>query len=102
MTHLDGISGKYHHTDKVYTRVRKFDNQIIGVALKNPVTNDPPTEAQAAAQQKMASIAQQAQAIFQDQAQLLVYRTAWKKQKKIPTLTAFIYAELYKQANSED
>ena len=80
MIHMDRISGKYHRTDRVYTRVRKFDNQIIGVALKNPVTNEPPTEAQAAVQQKMTSIAAQAKAIFADAEQLATYRAAWKKQ----------------------
>ena len=102
MIHMDRISGKYHRTDRVYTRVRKFDNQIIGVALKNPVTNDPPTEAQAAVQQKMTTIAAQAKAILADAEQLATYRAAWKKQRKVPTLTAYIYAQLYKQANSED
>lgn len=102
MIHMDRISGKYHRTDRVYTRVRKFDNQIIGVALKNPVTNDPPTEAQAAVQQKMTSIAAQAKAIFADAEQLATYRDAWKKQKKIPTLIGYITAQLYKQSNAEE
>lgn len=101
MIHLDRISGKYHRTDKVYTRVRKFDNQIIGVALKNPVTNDPPSVAQAAAQQKLSSIVAQAKAIFSDSSQLETYKAAWKKQKKIPTLSGYIYAQLYKQSNAE-
>lgn len=102
MVHLDRISGKYHRTDKVYTRVRKFDNQIIGVALKNPVTNDPPSEGQAAAQQKLSSMAEQAKAIFADAEQLATYRSSWQKQKKIPTLSGYIYAQLYKQSNMED
>ena len=102
MIHLDRISGKYNRTDRVYTRVRKFDNQIIGVALKNPVTNEPPTEAQAAAQQKLSSVVAQAKAIFSDSSQLATYRAAWKKQKKIPTLQGYIYAQLYKQSNSEE
>ena len=101
MIHMDRISGKYHRTDRVYTRVRKFDNQIIGVALKNPVTNEPPTEAQAAVQQKMTSIAAQAKAIFADAEQLATYRAAWKKQKKIPTRIGYITAQLYKQSNAE-
>ena len=37
MTHFDAAHGKYSRTDKVYTRVRKFDNRTIGVALKHPV-----------------------------------------------------------------
>lgn len=101
MTHFDSVSGKYNRTDEVYTKIRKFDEQVIAVRLKNPVTNEPPTEAQAAAQQKLADIAAQAKDIYSDAAQLATYRANWKKQKKIPTLTGFIYAELYKQSNSE-
>lgn len=102
MIHMDSMSGKYHRTDRVYTRVRKFDNQVIGVALKNPVRNQPPTEAQAAVQQKIANVAAQAKAIYSDPTQLATYRTAWKKQRRIPTLSGYIYAELFKQAKSED
>ena len=61
----------------------------------------PPTEAQAAAQQKMASVAAQAKAIYADPEQLATYRAAWKKQKKIPTLIGYISAQLYKQSNAE-
>lgn len=102
MTHLDSISGKYHHTDKVYTKIRKFDEQVIGVRLKNPVANVPPSEKQAAIQQKMTTVAAQAKAIFSDAEQLATYRAAWKKQKKIPTLTGYVYAQLYKQSNTEE
>ena len=83
MTHFDSVSGKYHRTDKVYTKIRKFDEQVIGVRLKNPVTNEPPTEAQAAVQQKMTTIAAQVKDIFADAEQLATYRAGWKKQKKI-------------------
>ena len=102
MIHLDRISGKYNRTDRVYTRVRKFDNQVIGVALKNPVRNQPPSAGQATAQQKMSSVAAQAKAIYSDPTQLAEFRTAWKKQRRIPTLSGYIYAQLYKQANSEE
>ena len=102
MTHMDSVSGKYHHTDKVYTKIRKFDEQVIGVRLKNPVTNVPPSEKQAIAQQKMTTITAQAKAIYADAEQLATYRAAWKKQKKIPTLIGYIYAQLYKQSNTED
>ncbi len=102
MTHLDSFSGKYHHTDNVYTKIRKFDEQVIGVRLKNPVTNVPPSEKQAAVQQKMTTVAAQAKAIFSDAEHLATYRAAWKKQKKIPTLTGYVYAQLYKQSNTED
>lgn len=102
MTHMDSMSGKYNRTDKVYTRVRKFDNQVIGVALKNPVRNQPPTEAQTIVQQKMTSVAAQAKAIFSDPTQLATYKASWKKQRRIPTLSGYIYAQLFKQSNSED
>ena len=102
MTHFDSVSGKYHHTDKVYTKIRKFDEQVIGVRLKNPVTNEPPSGGQAAAQQKMTTIAEQAKAIFADAEQLATYRDAWKKQKNIPTLIGYITAQLYKQSNAEE
>ena len=101
MTHMDSVSGKYHHTDKVYTKIRKFDEQVIGVRLKNPVTNVPPSEKQAIAQQKMTTITAQAKAIYADAEQLATYRAAWKKQKKIPTLIGYITAQLYKQSNAE-
>ena len=102
MIHMDSMSGKYNRTDRVYTKVRKFDNQVIGVALKKPVRNQPPTEAQATVQQKMANVAAQAKAIFSDPTQLATYKASWKKQKRIPTLSGYIYAELFKQANSEE
>ena len=102
MTHLDSFSGKYHHTDTVYTKIRKFDEQVIGVRLKKTVTNVPPFEKQATVQQKMTTVAAQAKAIFLDAEQLATYRAAWKKQKKIPTLTGDVYAQLYKQSNTED
>ena len=78
MIHMDSMSGKYNRTDRVYTKVRKFDNQVIGVALKNPVRNQPPTEAQATVQQKMANVAAQAKAIFSDPTQLATYKASWK------------------------
>ena len=70
MSHIDSFSGKYHRTDEVYTKIRAFDEQVIGVRLKHPNTNYPPTSGQAAAQQKMTAIAAQAKAIFSDAEQL--------------------------------
>lgn len=101
MSHIDSFSGKYNRTDEVYTKIRAFDEQVIGVRLKHPNTNYPPTPGQAAAQQKMTTIAAQAKAIFSDPTQLATYRADWKKQKRIPTLTGYVYAQLYKQANGE-
>ena len=101
MSHIDSFSGKYNRTDEVYTKIRAFDEQVIGVRLKHPNTNYPPTSGQAAAQQKMTAIAAQAKAIFSDAEQLSTYRADWKKQKRIPTLTGYVYAQLYKQSNGE-
>lgn len=101
MSHIDSFSGKYHRTDEVYTKIRAFDEQVIGVRLKHPNTNYPPTSGQAAAQQKMTAIAAQAKAIFSDAEQLATYRADWKKQKRIPTLTGYVFAQLYKQSNGE-
>ena len=68
LTHLDAIRGKYARTDKVYTRVRVFDNQIIGVALKHPATNLPPSEGQQTAQQKMKAVQAKVSTIMADAA----------------------------------
>ena len=101
MSHIDSFSGKYNRTDEVYTKIRAFDEQVIGVRLKHPTTNYPPSSGQAAAQQKMTAIAAQAIAIFSDAEQLATYRADWKKQKLIPTLPGYVYARLYKQSNGE-
>lgn len=95
MTHFDAISGKYARTDKVYTRVRKFDNQIIGVALKHPATNLPPTEGQQTAQQKMNTVQAKVATIMADAAQRAAYLLKWKNQRKYKTLRGYIFAQEY-------
>lgn len=95
MTHFDAISGKYARTDKVYTRVRKFDNQIIGVALKHPATNLPPTEGQQTAQQKMKAVQAKVTAALADASQRAQYMVKWKSQTKYKTLRGYVFAQKY-------
>lgn len=95
MTHLDAIRGKYARTDKVYTRVRTFDNQIIGVALKHPATNLPPSEGQQTAQQKMKTVQAKVSTIMADAAQRAAYLLKWKSQTKCKTLRGYIFSQEY-------
>lgn len=95
MTHFDAAHGKYARTDKVYTRVRKFDNRTIGVALKHPVTNDPPTAAQEAVQDKFKSVQTKVNAAMADPTQRAAYILKWKSQHKYKTLRSYIFAQLY-------
>ncbi len=95
MTHFDAIHGKYARTDKVYTRVRKFDNCTIGVVLKNPVTNNPATENQQAAQAKLKTAAANAATALADPTQRAQYLVAWKSQRKYKTLRGYVFALEY-------
>ena len=88
-THLDTMRGKYAKTDKVYTKVRKFDEQIIGVRLKHPVTNDPPSAGQRQAQEKFATT----HALVKTRKAEL--KAEWKKQQKCKTLTGYVFHKLY-------
>ena len=95
MTHLDSVRGKYARTDKVYTRIRKFDNQTIGVALKHPVTNDPPSEKQKTVQDKFKTVHAKVSTVLADATQRTQYVTDWKSQHKYKTLRGYIFAKLY-------
>ena len=101
MTHLDSVSGKYSKTDKVYTRVRKFDNQVIGVRLKNPATNEPPSAAQEAAQTKFATVMAQVAAALTDAGQKATLTAEWRKQRKYKTLRGYIFHKLYNNTSEE-
>ena len=94
-THFDSMSGKYARTDKIYIRIRKFDNQTIGVALKHPVTNDPPTEAQKVVQDKFKTVQTKVNTIMANPEQLEEYKTKWHQQHKYVTLRSFIFAKVY-------
>ena len=95
MTHLDSVVGKYAKSDKVYTKVRKFDNQVIGVRIKNPATNEPPSAAQEAAQAKFAAVKAQVQTALADAEQKATYKAQWKKQRKYKTLNGYVFHVLY-------
>ncbi len=95
MIHLDAFHGKYGRTDKVYARVRKFDNQTLGIALKNPVTNMPPTENQQVVQDKFKAVQVKVAAALADPAQRAKYMTEWKAQHKYKTLRGYVFAKLY-------
>ena len=91
MTHLDAVSGKYSKTDEVYTKVRKFDNRTIGVRLKHPVDNNPPTAAQQQAQDNFTAVIALVNTALADAEQVVAYKAAWKKQKKYKTLRGYVF-----------
>lgn len=98
MTHIDKMSGKYSRTDKVYTRVRKSDNQVIGVRLKNPVTNDPPSAAQQTVQEKFKTIHAQVKTALADSAQKATLKAEWQQQRKCKTLQGYVFHKFYAQS----
>ncbi len=102
MIYLDAFLGKFGRTDKVYAKVRKFDNQTIGVALKHPVTNDPPTEAQKVVQDKFKTVQTKVNTIMADPEQLEAYKTKWHQQHKYVTLRSFIFAKVYDETTEGD
>ena len=95
MTHLDSMKGKYAKTDRVYTRVRKIDEAIIGVRLKHPVTNDPPTANQRAVQVLFTTVQSKVTADMADPTKLAAYKAQFAKQRKYKTLRGFIFHKLY-------
>ena len=95
MTHIDTMSGKYAKTDQVYTRVRKFDEQVIGIRLKHPVTNDPPSAAQQTVQTKFKTVYAQVKTALADPEQKAALRAEWKQQKKCKTLTSYVFRKMY-------
>ena len=95
MTHFDSVQGKYSKTDKVYTRVRKFDELTIGVRLKHPTDNQPPTAAQKTAQDTFTAVAAKVKTALADASQRAQYKAEWKAQRKYKTLTSYIFHKLY-------
>ena len=98
MTHLDGVTGKYSKTDKVYTKVRKFDGQTIGIRMKNPATNQPPTAEQEAVQEKFTQIAAQVKAALADAEQKAALKVEWKRQRRCKTLKGYAFRKFYLQS----
>ena len=95
MTHIDSMQGKYSKSDRVYTRVRKFDELTIGIRLKHPATNEPPTTAQQAVQDLFTTVASKVKTALADASQRAQYKADWKKQKKYKTLTSYVFHKLY-------
>ena len=95
MTHIDSMKGKYAKSDKVYTKVRKFDEQTIGIRLKHPVTNDPPSAAQQTVQDKFKAVHAQVKTALADPAQKATLREEWLQQTRCKTLTGYVFRKLY-------
>jgi len=95
MTHLDSVKGKYSKTDKVYTKIRAKDEQVIGVRMKHPSTNTPPTAGQQTAQDKLAATAALVKAALADPTKAATYREEFNKQKRCKTLTGYVFHKLY-------
>lgn len=102
MTHIDTMKGKYAKTDKVFTKVRKFDDQVIGVRLKHPVSNDPPSAAQKTVQDKFKAVYAQVKTALADPDQKATLRAEWQQQKKCKTLTGYAFHKLYNQQGGGD
>lgn len=100
MTHIDTMNGKYSRTDSVYTKVRKFDNRVIGVRIKNPVTNEPPSAAQQTAQAKMKAVAALAKAALADAEQNATLREEWLQQRKCKTLWSYAFRKFYLESST--
>lgn len=95
MTHIDSMKGKYAKSDKVYTKVRKFDEQTIGIRLKHPTTNEPPSAAQQAAQEKFKTIHAQVKTALADSTQRAALRAEWQQQRKCKTLHGYAFRKFY-------
>lgn len=89
------MKGKYAKSDKVYTKVRKFDEQTIGIRLKHPVTNDPPSAAQQTVQDKFKAVHAQVKLALADPAQKATLREEWLQQTRCKTLTGYVFRKLY-------
>ena len=101
MTHIDSFNGKYAKSDKVYTKIRKIDEQTIGIRMKHPATNEPPSAAQAAVQAKFAAVKAQVQTVLADAEQKATYEARWKKQRKYKTLNGYVFHLLYNAYEGE-
>jgi len=98
MTHIDSMKGKYAKSDKVYTKVRKFDGQTIGVRLKNPVSNEPPSAAQQTVQEKFKTIHAQVKTALANAEQKASLKAEWQQQHKCKTLRGYVFRKFYLQS----
>lgn len=94
-TPYDSNYGKYAHTDQIYFKIRKFDQQTLAVRLKHPTTNEPPSAAQQTAQTKLAEVAALVKAALANPERKTELKAEWKKQKRYKTLTGFAFHKLY-------
>ena len=94
-TPFDSNNGKYAKTDQIYFKIRKFDEQVIGVRLKHPTTNEPPTAAQQTVQTKIKTIAAHVKAALADPEQKATLKAKWKAQRKCKTLTGYTFRKFY-------
>ncbi len=101
MTHIDSMKGKYSKSDRVYTRIRAFDETTIGVRLKHPTDNQPPTAAQKQAQDLFATVAAKVKTALADASQRAQYKAQWKAQRKYKTLTSYIFHVKYEEETAE-
>lgn len=96
-TPFDSNKGKYAKTDQIFFKIRKFDERTIGVRMKHPATNEPPTAGQQAAQEKMKAVAAQVKTALADPAQKATLKAEWKAQRKCKTLTGYTFRKLYNE-----
>ena len=94
-THLENFRGKYSKTDKVYAKVRTVDDQMIGVRVKHPVSNEPPSAAQQTVMNKFKTVQAQVSTILADAEQRAEKLAKFKKQRKYKTLRGYVFHELY-------
>ncbi len=97
-TPYDSNNGKYARTDQIHFKIRKFDERTIGVRMKHPATNEPPSAAQQTAQEKMKTVAAQVKTALADPAQKAKYKADWKAQRKCKTLTGYVFRKLYNES----
>ena len=97
-TYLDSFKGKYSKSDKVYAKVRKFDNQVIGIRVKNPATNEPPSAAQQTVQTTFKAIHAQVKNALADAEQKAALRAEWQQQRKCKSLTGYVFRKFYLQS----
>lgn len=97
----DSENGKYARTDQIYFKIRKFDEAVIGVRLKHPNDNQPPSDAQKAAQDTLTAVAAKVKTALADPDQKAQYKTKWKAQRKYKTLTGYVFHLLYKEEVSQ-
>jgi len=96
-TPYDSNNGKYARTDQIYFKIRKFDERTIGVRMKHPATNEPPSAAQQTAQARFRTVSAQVKTALADAEQKASLRKEWQAQKRCKTLTGYVFSKFYNQ-----